>query len=143
MVGHERSVREDNMLINELEKAITATITNWTDEMKRDFKSAIDLSQIGGEQNAFTQWMIKNIENHGKNGWWKPMCLFRSYNLRGRDPGKERSNQIRAEIRAATETPCPFQSGAWNKAVNKNIFWQWRKKYNNIVEESLKKNAEI
>ena len=131
------------MLIDELDKAVRATITNWTEEMKRDFKAVISLAQIGSEQNAFTKWMIECIKINGKKAWWNPMCLFRSYNLRGKDPGKEMSNQIRAEIRAATEAPCPFRSGAWNREYNKKIFAEWIKSNQTIVKEALKKNEEI
>jgi hypothetical protein len=88
-------------------------------------------------KNAFTKWMIDSIEQNGKNAWWNPMCLFRSYSIRGGDPGKERSNQIRAEIRAATEAGCPFRSGAWNRDYNKDIFIEWKKTTSHLKKRIL------
>ncbi len=131
------------MLIDKLDESIRATITNWTKEIQGDLKSIISLIQIGGEQTGFTEWMIERVKNNGKIGWWKAMCLFRSYNLRGSDPGTDQSNQIRAEIRAATEAPCPFQQGTWNRGYNQKIFAEWIKSNKSFIQEALRKNAEI
>jgi hypothetical protein len=40
------------MLIDDLGEAVRATITNWTEEMKRDHKAVWRLAQIGGEQKC-------------------------------------------------------------------------------------------
>lgn len=129
------------MSINYLRKKIEATITNRTPEMERDSKAAMLLAQMGEEQSAFTEWMIGEIDTKGKKGWWNPMCLLRSYNLRGSDPGRERSNRIRGEIRAAVDDSCPFKAGAWNKNHNKEIYWKWLAKHEAAVVEAMKKNA--
>jgi len=128
------------MLIDEFNKAVNATITNWTKEDESDLRAVTRLVENGGVQDAFTEWMIKNIEVSKKDGWWNPMCLFRTYKLRGRDPGEERSNQIRAEIRAATEA-CPFKKVDWNKKVNRDIFVEWKKNNKDAVERSFEKNS--
>jgi hypothetical protein len=129
------------MLINELEKAIRESITSWTEMIKNDFKIAMFMAQAGGEQKDFTEWMIKNIEKDGLKGWWNPHCLFRTYHLRGRDPGSEKANRIRAEIRAAVDGSCPFIKKAWNKAENKKIFEEWIYKNRDLVGKAYKKNA--
>lgn len=128
------------MSLHALQEEIEDTVTKWTPEMKRDLKAAMALAQIGGEQSAFTDWLIDEIQEKGKKGWWNPMCLFRSYALRGSDPGSERSNRIRGEIRAATETPCPFRPGAWNKNYNKEIFQEWLPKNEEAVLNAMRKN---
>jgi hypothetical protein len=128
------------MLINELEKAIRESITNWTEMIEKDFKTAMFMAKAGGGQKAFTEWLIRNIEKEGWKGWWNPHCLFRTYHLRGRDPGAERANRIRAEIRAAKDGLCPFIKKPWNKAKNKEIFSEWISRSNHVVEQALKLN---
>lgn len=131
------------MSIANLREKIEATIIKWTPEMKRDLKAAISLAQIGGEQTAFTYWLIDEIKNKGKEGWWNPMCLFRRYKLRGKDPGTEKANRIRGEIRAAVEAvpPCPFKPGAWNKKYNNEIYQDWLHENEVNVTEAMIINA--
>lgn len=126
--------------MDNLEEDIKATLDD-SNESKRDYDSVMKLIQNGGKQKAFSEWLSKEITEKGKKGWWNPMCLFRSYNLRGKDLGKEISNRIRAEIRAAVETECPFGGKAWNKEENKRIYEQWKKSNENIIQETLSKNS--
>lgn len=128
------------MLINELEKAIRESITNWTEMIEKDFKTAMFMAKAGGGQKDFTEWLIRNIEKEGLKGWWDPHCLFRTYHLRAKDPGIERANRIRAEIRAAKDGLCPFIKKPWNKAKNKEIFAEWISRSNHLVEQALKMN---
>jgi len=131
------------MSLHDLQEKIEATITNWSSEMKRDLKAAMALAQIGGEQPAFTDWLIDKTIEKQKDGWWKPMCLFRSYNTRLKDPGKEESNRIRAEIRAVmdAEPPCPFLPIPLNRKENKEIFKNWLSKNINAIADAYVKNA--
>ncbi|MFO7883384.1 MAG: hypothetical protein R6U68_01055 [Desulfobacteraceae bacterium] len=128
------------MLINELEKAIQESITNRTEMIEKDFGIAMFMAKAGGEQKGFTGWLIRNIEKDGLKGWWNPHCLFRTYHLRGKDPGTERANRIRAEIRAAKDGSCPFIKKPWNKAKNKEIFAEWISRNNHLIEQALKLN---
>jgi hypothetical protein len=130
------------MLINELEKAIKESVTDWKEYLDADFKATTTMVQIGGGQKGFTEWLIERTKKEdGKKGWWYPHTLFRTYGLRGRDPGPEESNRIRAEIRAATDGDCTFiGKKAWNKEDNKKIFNEWISRNNHLVERALKQN---
>lgn len=128
------------MLINELEKAIKAVVTDKHEDPEADIESALKMAQIGGGQKGFTEWLIECIEKKGRDGWWYPHTLFRTYRLRGKDRDTKESNRIRAEIRAATEA-CPFIGRkAWNKKDSQKIFKDWLTKHNDIVEMALKLN---
>ncbi|MDP2890452.1 MAG: HNH endonuclease [Bacteroidota bacterium] len=105
-------------------------------------RAIMRLVHNGGEQKVFSQWLSKETTEKGKKGLWNPMCLFRSYNLRKKDPGKELSNRIRAEIRAAVENECPFENKNWNRDENKKIYEKWKKGNENTIRETLLKNSE-
>lgn len=127
--------------MDNLEKQIKATL-NDSNESLRDYVSIMKLVHNGGEQKAFSQWLSKEITEKKKHGWRNPMCLFRSSNLGGKDPGKELSDRIRAEIRAAVENECPFKKQNWNTHDNKEIYEKWKKDNENIIRETVLKNSE-
>lgn len=123
-----------------IEKAIRSTITD-TRESQSDFVAIMKLVWNSGEQDAFNNWLFEQIVKKGKNGWWKPMCLFRSYNLHREVPELEKSNRIRAEIRAVIDSSCPFKGGALNSKINKEIYAAWRLKNENLIQEPFRKNS--
>jgi predicted HNH restriction endonuclease len=121
---------------------------NLEKQIKETFKdpesqrAIMRLVHNGGEQKAFSQWLSKEITEKGIKGLWNPMCLFRSYNLRRKDPGKEKSDRIRAEIRAAVENGCPFKKQNWNRDENKKIYEKWKKGNENNIRGTHLKNSE-
>ncbi len=124
------------MLINELEKAIKESVTDWKEYLEADFKTTITMVQIGGGQKGFTEWLIGRIKKNGQDGWWYPSTLFRSF-----DKKVDEANQIRAKIRAATDGKCPFIGRkAWNKNENKEIFREWISKNSHLVEQAHRLN---
>jgi len=127
--------------MDNLEQEIKATLKN-SNESKLDYISILKLVNNGGEQIAFSHWLSKEINEKGEKGWRNPMCLFRSYNLKGKDPGKELSDRIRAEIRAAAENECPFKKQNWNRDENKKIYEKWKKSNENTIQVTLIKNSE-
>lgn len=123
-----------------LEKAIKSTITD-TRESKSDFVAIMKLVRNGREQSAFNKWLLEQINKKGKNGWWKPMCLFRSYNLQREVPDVVESDKIRAEIRAVIDSSCSFSSGALNRKNNKEIYAGWKLKNEKLIQETFLKNS--
>ncbi len=123
-----------------IEEAIKSTITD-TRESRSDFVAIMKLIRNSGEQDAFNNWLLEQIVKKGKNGWWKPMCLFRSYNLHREVPELEKSNKIRAEIRAVIDSSCPFKGGALNSKINKEIYEAWKLKNEKLIQEASRKNS--
>lgn len=123
--------------MNNLEKQIKETFKDPESQ-----RAIMKLVHNGGEQKEFSQWLSKETTEKGKKGLWNLMCLFRSYNLGGQDPGKELSNRIRAEIRAFIDANVPKQSGNWNMHDNKDIYEEWKKDNENTIQETLLKNSE-
>lgn len=127
--------------MNNLKRVIIATIITETPETENDFRAIMRLIENDGEQLAFSKWLMNEIDKKGKNGWWRPMCLFRSYNLRRKKPGKETSNRIRAEIRAIIDASPQFIGGALNIDANKEIFEHWKQNNEPLILEALQKNS--
>ncbi len=63
--------------MNNLEREIIDTLTN-SRESQSDFRAIMKLIENDGAQIAFNKWLRNEIVKRGRDGWWKPMCLFRS-----------------------------------------------------------------
>lgn len=133
----------ENIIMNsELEKEILKYDTG-SNQFKSDFTAFSYLIANGGEQPLFNEWLLNELKTNKRQGWFKPMCLFRSYSLRGKKPTKDVSDLIRAEIRAVLSVKNVFTTGPLNRAENKRRFNEWKLKNSNLIQVSFEKNSQV